>query len=118
MLSYERMKEVSADGTIQIIENRPPDSVANTGSIPNSINVPTPQMLAEDGTIKSASELQELFTSKGADCSKPMVMSCMAGILSSLSYAAAVKAGFAGPLYMYDGSFSEYKDKKAKEEGN
>ena len=42
-------------------------------------------------------------------------MSCMAGVLSSLSYACAVKAGFQGPLYLYDGSYSEYKDKSAKE---
>ena len=48
--------------------------------------------------------------------SKPMVMSCMAGVLSSLSYACAVKAGIQGPLYFYDGSFSEYKDKSAKEQ--
>ena len=72
-------------------------------------------MLAEDGTTKSAGEIQELFQSKGADVSRPMVMSCMAGVLSSLSYACAVKAGFQGPLYLYDGSYSEYRDKSAKE---
>lgn len=57
MLSYERIKEVSADGTVQIIENRPPDSVANVGGIPNAINIPAPAMLAEDGTVKSAEQL-------------------------------------------------------------
>lgn len=59
-----------------------------------------------------------MFVSKGVDLSKPMVMTCMAGVLSSLAYACAKKAGFQGPIYFYDGSFSEYKDMKAKEEGN
>ena len=116
LLSYERMKEVTADGSIQIIENRPPPSVEQTGGFSNSIIVPGPAMLAEDGTIKSATELQELFASKGADGTKPMVMTCMAGVLSSLAYACAIKAGFTGQLYFYDGSWSEFKDKKAKEE--
>ena len=42
ILSYERIKEISADGSIQIIENRPPDSVTQTGAIPNAISVPAP----------------------------------------------------------------------------
>ena len=116
MLSYERMKKVVADGSIQIIENRPPASVEQTGGYSGAIIVPGPQMLAEDGTIKSSTELQELFSSKGADGTKPMVMTCMAGVLSSLGFACAIKAGFTGQLYFYDGSWSEFKDKKAKEE--
>lgn len=62
-----------------------------------------------------------MFIAKGVDLSKPMVMSCMAGVMASMGYAGAVKAGFSGPLYLYDGSFSEFKDKSTKEkaeEGN
>ena len=56
ILSYERIKEVSADGSVQIIDNRPAGGFAG-GNIPNSINVPAPEMLAEDGSTKSASEI-------------------------------------------------------------
>lgn len=72
-------------------------------------------MCAEDDTMKSASEIQELFVSKGVDITKPMVMTCGAGIMASLVYANAKKAGFSGALYLYDGSFSEYKARSSQE---
>lgn len=58
MLSYQRIKEVSADQSIQIVDNRPPPAIQSTGSIPNAINVPGPSLLAADGTIKSAEEIR------------------------------------------------------------
>lgn len=44
-----------------------------------------------------------------------MAFTCMAGVLSSFGYAAAAKAGMTGKLYFYDGSWSEFSDKRAKE---
>ena len=45
ILSYERIKEVSADASIQIVDCRPAGAVAS-GMIPGSINVPVPQLLS------------------------------------------------------------------------
>ena len=115
MFSYERINEVSADGPIQIVENRPTPAVESTGKIPNSICVPGLEMVGPDGCIKSAGELRELFESKGVDVSKPMVFTCNRGVTATLAYACAVKAGFTGQLHVYNGSWSEYSDRKAKE---
>jgi len=113
--SYERINEVSADGSIQIVETRPTPAVESTGKIPNAICVPGPEMIGPDGCTKSAGELSELFHSKGVDVSKPMVFTCGGGVMATLAYACAVKAGFTGQLHVYDGSWSEYSDRKAKE---
>lgn len=118
LVSYERVKQIEADGSAQIVDNRPAPSLESAGKIPGSFNVPGPQMLSADGTSKSAEELKQLFESKGIDCEKPMVFTCMAGVLSSLAFACGTKAGFKGPLYFYDGSWSEYSAMKAKESAN
>lgn len=52
IIDYEGMKKASADGSIQIIENRPVGPDAER--IPNSVIVPSPSLLGEDGTLKSA----------------------------------------------------------------
>ena len=114
IVPYEKVKACAQDGSMQIVDNRPGPAFAG-GSIPNSFNIPGPQLLAEDGTTKSAEQIKEIFESKGVDVNKPMIMSCTAGILSSLGYACAVKAKLPGALFFYDGSWSEYAAMKAKE---
>lgn len=64
--------------------------------IPNSKIVQGPQLLGPDGTLKSADEIKQLFEAKGVDVAKPMAFTCMAGVLSSFAYAAAVKAELPG----------------------
>ncbi len=53
-------------------------------------------MLGPDGAIKSAAELNEMFQSKGVDVSKPIVFSCGGGVMATLGYACALKAGITG----------------------
>ena len=60
ILSYERVKDVSNDQTIQIIDNRPQPAF-ESGNIPNSKNVAGPHMLNQDGTTKTAAEIKTLF---------------------------------------------------------
>lgn len=112
ILSYDRIKEVSQDGSIQIVDSRPNPSFQN-GNIASSISVPSPSLLAEDGTIKSSDQIREKFESEGVDTSKPMVFTCGGGVMVTQAYCAAVKANFAGPLYIYDGSWAEFNSKKS-----
>ena len=78
------------------------------GSIPSAINVPAPQMVSEDGTVKTREELRELFTSKGVDLSKPVAIHCQVGVMATFGFSAAEKAGLTGEAKMYDGSYSEF----------
>ena len=112
VLSYERINEVSADASIQIIDSRPAPGF-EAGNVPNSISVPAPTLLSqEDGTIKPDNELRELYEAKGVDLSKPMVFSCGGGIMATLSYMTALHANLSSQVYVYDGSWSEYNARK------
>lgn len=75
-----------------------------------------PSLLNNSLESKSAEELRQIFEAQGVDVNKPMAFTCTAGVLSSLAYACAVKANFPGKLYFFDGSWSEFSDKKKKEE--
>ena len=63
--------------------------------------------------MRSGEEIKGIFESKGVDVSKPIVFTCGGGIMTTMAFAGAVKAGFTGKLHMYDGSFSEYSHRKA-----
>lgn len=112
MLSYEQVKEVSANQTIQIVDNRPQPAF-ESGKIDNSKNVPGPHMLNQDGTTKTKDEIKLMFTNAGVNTASDMAFSCTAGVLSALTYACAEKAGFTGKLHFYDGSWSEFAARKA-----
>ena len=87
------------------------------GQIPNSINIPAPaHLVQEDGTIKPENEIRELYQEKGVDLAKPIVFSCGGGIMASMAYACLKQANVETDIYLYDGSWSEYEVKKAKED--
>ena len=100
---------------MQIVDTRPAESFAN-GQIATSVNVPAPEHLDENGLVKSEGELRALYEGQGVDVAKPMVFSCGGGIMASLAYQCAIQANFGAEIYLYDGSWSEYKDKISKEE--
>ena len=93
LMEYKRIQEVSQDGSVQIIECRPPPAVESTGIIPGAIHIPGPSLLAADGTVKTEQEIKDLFIAKGVDPDQPMAFSCGAGILASFGQACAHKAG-------------------------
>ena len=60
--------------------------------------------------------MKEIFESKGVDTDKPMAFSCGTGITAAWNLECAESAGLSGTKYLYDGSWSEYIDKKTKEQ--
>ena len=65
--------------------------------------------------MRSAEEIKGIFESKGVDTTRPMVFTCGGGVMTTMAYAGAVKAGFTGALHMYDGSWAEYNSRKTQE---
>jgi len=114
-ISYERMQETCQDGSVQIVECRPPPMVDQTGTYPNAIRIPTPGCLNEDGTVKSADQLREMFSSKGVDAAKPIAFSCGSGIMASMALACAEKAGIPSQMLLFDGSWAEWSAKQPKQ---
>ena len=77
------------------------------GHIPGAINVPWGKAVNEDGTIKSVSELKELYASVGIDGSKPIITYCRIGERSSHTWF-VLKKILGYDVRNYDGSWTEY----------
>ena len=109
------MKATIGDDSIQIIEQRPAELVSQTGTFEGAFNVPAPACLKPEGGTLDVEEIKALFTEKGVDLAKPMVFSCRSGMTATMGLACAYKAMFAGPIYLYDGSWTEFaaKEKEA-----
>ncbi|ORX62209.1 Rhodanese-like protein [Hesseltinella vesiculosa] len=83
----------------------------SSGHMPGAICVPFQEVATPDGQYKSDDELKQLFESKGVDLDKPIITSCGSGITASVLYVALERAG-AKQVAVYDGSWTEYADKK------
>ena len=78
-----------------------------SGHIPGSANLPYSSLLNEDGTIKDAKAIQQLFEASGIDLQKPVITTCGSGIT-----AAILGLGLSIIRHrhwsLYDGSWAEW----------
>jgi thiosulfate/3-mercaptopyruvate sulfurtransferase len=90
-------------------EGRAPEPRAGlrSGHIPGAHNVPYGKLLNQDGTLKSAAELEAAFAEAGVDLTKPVVTSCGSGITASLLALALANIGHRRTA-VYDGSWAEW----------
>ncbi|HYC74797.1 3-mercaptopyruvate sulfurtransferase [Brevundimonas sp.] len=89
-------------------EGRAPEPRAGlrSGHMPGALNLPFPHILAADGTMKPAGELETAFRAAGVDPDRPVVTSCGSGVT-----AAILSLGLAAldrPSRLYDGSWAEW----------
>lgn len=77
------------------------------GRIPGALNVPFSSLFAEDGTFKSASELQAIFEAAGVDLTKPVTTTCGSGVTASVLLFALELIGKTDTA-LYDGSWMEW----------
>jgi thiosulfate/3-mercaptopyruvate sulfurtransferase len=75
------------------------------GRIPGSVNVPFTEVAHEDGTLKSAEEVREIFSQVGAD-GRSVVTYCGGGIAATFDALALATAGIDAAVY--DGSLVEW----------
>jgi len=111
------IKALLKDKSAEIVDARAPERFAGTapeprpglrsGHIPGSHNLPYGKLLNQDGTLKSAPELERLFAEAGVDLSKPVVASCGSGITASVLALALAQIGHRRAA-VYDGSWSEW----------
>ncbi|SEQ07656.1 thiosulfate/3-mercaptopyruvate sulfurtransferase [Devosia sp. YR412] len=117
---FETVRDRSRDGRAQIADARPaprfhaevpePRAGLRSGHIPNSLNVPV-SLLTEAGQIKPVADLQQLFTDRGLDLTKPIITSCGSGITAS-TLALALHLAGAEQVAVYDGSWTEWGGRK------
>jgi len=109
--------EWSHNNAKQILDARPAARFAGTapeprpglrsGHIPGSKNLPAPNLVNPDGTLKSAAELQAAFDAAGINVQAPFATTCGSGIAASLLALAAARLGN-WDVAIYDGSWTEW----------
>ncbi len=110
-------------GNIALVDVRSPDEYAGIllappalpqegaqrgGHIPGAANIPWGQAANEDGTFKSADELQALYGGKGIDGSKETIAYCRIGERSSHTWFVLTQLLGHSNVRNYDGSWTEW----------
>jgi thiosulfate/3-mercaptopyruvate sulfurtransferase len=111
------MKGYVENGGVQIVDARPaarfrgdeaePRPGLSMGHIPGSKNLPFTRLINEDGTLKSQSEIERLFTDADVDIDSPIATTCGSGVTASILALALATTG-RSDTSVYDGSWAEW----------
>ncbi|TSD63649.1 sulfurtransferase [Aeromicrobium piscarium] len=95
------------DDGVLLVNALAPEDFAR-GHIPGSVNVPFPSLVRENGTLKDAGALREIFAAAGAlDPTVRPVTYCGGGIAATAAAFALLAAG-RDDVAIYDGSMTEW----------
>ena len=83
-----------------------PRAGLRSGHMPGAANLPWEQVIAEDGTLRPAGDLREVFKAAGVDLRAPIVTTCGSGVTASVLALALARLGVTAAVY--DGSWSEW----------
>ena len=117
--TYDDVLENVSSPSFQVIDARSagrfngtapePRKHLKSGHIPNSANLPYQEVL-EDGIMKSAEALQQLFDEK-CDDSKELVFSCGSGLTACIIMLAAEQTDHKSK-WLFDGSWTEWAERQ------
>lgn len=83
-----------------------PRAGLRSGHMPGALNLPFPEVLNPDGTMKRGEALENAFQAAGVDLDRPVVTTCGSGVTAAiLSLGLAV---LGRPSRLYDGSWAEW----------
>jgi thiosulfate/3-mercaptopyruvate sulfurtransferase len=115
--SRAQVQAIASADDAQVVDARSPGRFAGTeaeprpglrsGHIPGSRNVHFRSLVRENGTLKSAAELRQVFEAAEVDVSRPVVASCGSGVTACTIVHALEVLGQRGAR-VYDGSWSEW----------
>ena len=78
----------------------------SSGHMPGATSVPYTE-LVEDGHLKSAESLRQIFAAKGIDLEQPVTTTCGSGVTAAV-VALGLEIAGARQVRLYDGSWAEY----------
>lgn len=81
----------------------------SSGHMPGATNLPFTE-LAENGRLKPASALREIFSSRGIDIGRTVTTTCGSGVTAAV-LALGLEIAGAKSVRLYDGSWAEYAQK-------
>jgi thiosulfate/3-mercaptopyruvate sulfurtransferase len=115
--NLEDMQRIVANGAVGVFDARPyprfrgeagePRPGLRSGHMPGSRSVPSGALVDENGSLKSAAELQRIFAESGADTSRPAVCSCGSGVTAAIIALALARLG-RWDASIYDGAWAEW----------
>ncbi len=76
------------------------------GHMPGATNIPFTE-LVEQGRLKAADQLHQIFTSRGVDLKQPITTTCGSGVTAAV-VALGLEIAGADRVSLYDGSWAEY----------
>jgi thiosulfate/3-mercaptopyruvate sulfurtransferase len=113
--SYAQIQQTLAKGG-QVVDARSAGRFAGTapepraglssGHMPGSISLPFTE-LVEDGRLKDADQLREIFLAKNIAIERPITTTCGSGVTAAV-IALGLEIAGAGEVGLYDGSWAEY----------
>lgn len=109
------VREVLEDGQAQVVDARPaarfrgeapePRAALRSGHMPGALNLPFDAVVSSDGTLKSATELAQVFSH--VDLGRPIVTTCGSGVTAAVLALALARLG-RPDVAVYDGSWTEW----------
>jgi thiosulfate/3-mercaptopyruvate sulfurtransferase len=84
-----------------------PRAGLRSGHMPGARNLPHGLLLTEEGTMKPADRLREVFTSRGVNDATPVIATCGSGVTAAVIALALEVIGH-GDTGLYDGSWAEW----------
>ena len=76
------------------------------GHMPGATSIPFAE-LVEDGRLKPAEQLRQIFTARGVDMKQPITTTCGSGVTAAV-IALGLEIAGANRVSLYDGSWAEY----------
>jgi thiosulfate/3-mercaptopyruvate sulfurtransferase len=119
---YDQVRQALREGKSQLVDVRSPDEFTGKviappgmtetaqrgGHIPGAKNIPWSQSVKDDGTFKTADDLQELYSGRGLRPDVDTIAYCRIGERSSLTwFVMKYLLGYQN-VRNYDGSWTEY----------
>jgi thiosulfate/3-mercaptopyruvate sulfurtransferase len=78
----------------------------SSGHMPGAISIPFTE-LVEEGRLKRAEELRDIFAAKGVNLKQPITTTCGSGVTAAV-IALGLEVAGAKQVSLYDGSWAEY----------
>lgn len=113
--NLEAVTELLASGMAQVVDARSaarfrgeapePRASLRSGHMPGALNLPFNEVVNADGTLKTATELKDVFAH--VDLERPIVTTCGSGVTASVLALALARLG-RFDVAVYDGSWTEW----------